>query len=61
MFKVINWKTLVSGIVASIGGALQASDNPTAKLIGTVLLSLGSLLLGAAAKDKNVTGGTKQQ
>lgn len=56
-----NWKTTVSGIITASGVAMQASENPTVKMIGLILAGVGALLLGGSSKDKNVTGGTKQQ
>jgi poly(3-hydroxyalkanoate) synthetase len=56
-----NWKTTIGGILAATGTAMQASDNQTVKVLGYVLGGIGLLLLGGAAKDKNVTGGSTQQ
>lgn len=56
-----NWKTTVGGIVAAAGAAMQASEDGTVKLIGAILAAVGLVLLGATAKDKNVTGGTTPQ
>jgi hypothetical protein len=56
-----NWKTTLSGIVASVGLALTNSPSPTTHIVGVILSSLGALLFGMSAKDKDVTGGTRQQ
>ena len=56
-----NWKTTVSGILASGGLLLAQSTNHTVQLVGQILSALGVLLLGASGKDNNVTGGTISQ
>lgn len=56
-----NWKTTVGGILSATGIAMQASDNPTVKLIGYFVAGAGVLLIGASAKDNNVTGGSINQ
>lgn len=56
-----NWKTTIGGTVAALGTVLSASDNHTHKIIGLIATGLGMLLLGGAAKDNNVTGGTVKQ
>lgn len=56
-----NWKTTVGGMLATVGMSLQLSNDPTMHTIGVVVAGLGTLLLGASAKDNNVTGGTVQQ
>jgi hypothetical protein len=56
-----NWKTTVAGIVLSIGGSLQLSDDSTVKSVGAILVGIGGLFLGLFAKQYNVTGGTIQQ
>lgn len=54
-----NWMTSLGGIMMAIGTSLNQSDDATMKLIGGVMAAVGALLLGIAAKDFNVTGGTK--
>jgi hypothetical protein len=57
-----NWETSIGGILLAIGAiCTQVKDNPTLVLIGGVLSAVGALILGLAAKDHNVTGGTKTQ
>ena len=51
-----NWKTTLGGILAAIGLFLSNSENPTLKLIGQVIAPFGAFLMGAVAKDNNVTG-----
>jgi sulfite exporter TauE/SafE len=54
-----SWKTTLGGILAAIGTALMATDDW--KWLGYIFNGIGLLLLGLAAKDSNVTGGTKVQ
>ena len=56
-----NWKTSVGGIILALGAMCTQMNDSTYKLIGGVLSAIGALFLGLAAKDSNVTGGTKQQ
>lgn len=63
-----NWKTTLLGILAGValtfGSAAQARANdPKAApiTIGNVLPGLAVAVLGALAKDSDVTGGTRQQ
>lgn len=51
-----NWKTTLGGILAATGTAMQASDDPTVKIIGYVIGGVGLILLGGASKDHNVSG-----
>lgn len=53
-----SWKTTVAGIILSIGGSLQLSDDSTVKSVGAIMVGVGGLLLGLFAKQYNVTGGT---
>ena len=55
-----NWKTTVGGILTSVGLLLAAGEG-IYKTIGVALSTIGSLILGFAAKDSNVTGGTTKQ
>lgn len=45
-----NWKTTLGGILTSIGVLFLAGEG-TYKVIGTVLVFAGSLLLGVSARD----------
>ena len=56
-----NWKTTVGGFLIAAGTALQASEDSTVKITGIIIGALGGLLLGATAKDSDVTGGKRQQ
>jgi hypothetical protein len=56
-----NWKTTLAGIITAIGVGFSQATDPTLQFIGKILLLVGPLLLGAMAKDHNVTGGTKEQ
>lgn len=53
-----NWKTTIGGLLMTIGLALGQAEE--LKYVGLVLQGIGGLLLGWAAKDNNVTGGTVQ-
>lgn len=60
--KIANWKTGLAGILAVLPQLLHyfwptIITSETAYAISGVLVSLGLI----AAKDSNVTGGTKQQ
>lgn len=49
---MINWKTLASGILISVGHALKGHGSNSAWWhVGDVLIMLGPVLLGAAAAD----------
>lgn len=56
-----NWKTTVGGILSAAGIGLAGGGSGTLHIVGTILASVGALLMGGAAKDSNVTGGTTQQ
>lgn len=56
-----SWKTTLGGALAAAGVSMQSSEDGTVQLIGNILAAAGIFLIGAAAKDSNVTGGTKQQ
>ena len=56
-----NWKTTVAGILLGIGTPMGAAGEGMYKTIGIALATVGGLLLGVAAKDSNVTGGTVKQ
>ena len=56
-----NWKTTLVGILTASGTALQASENPTVKIIGQIIGVVGLILLGVVAKDFNVSGQTPPQ
>ena len=63
-FKVNNWRTSLTGILAGISVAapeinkcIQGAECDVPHIVLGVLLAV----LGAQAKDKNVTGGSKPQ
>lgn len=56
-----NWKTTLAGLLGTIGAALIVVDDPTVKAIGAFMVALSPVLLGLAAKDSNVHGGTVVQ
>lgn len=51
-----SWKTTLFGALALIGEALQASEHTVLKAVGQIVGAVALLLLGAAAKDYNVSG-----
>lgn len=56
-----SWKTTLGGCLAAIGTYLTNSQTGWLNVVGQVAQAIGLLLLGGAAKDRNVTGGTVQQ
>ena len=58
---MFSWKTSLGGLLVAIGTPLSQATDETMKYIGIIVMSLGALILGLAAKDHNVTGGTKEQ
>ena len=57
-----SWKTTLGGILAGIGGLLQLSPEPRLHAFGVVACSIGTFIIGGAARDNNVTSeqaGTK--
>ena len=56
-----SWKTSLGGIILALGGIFTQQTDHTLQLIGAVLSAVGALLLGLAAKDSNVHGGTVAQ
>ena len=59
--KVKNWQTTVAGLIAGLPQiiALLGLSIPTPFL--NLITALGVIGIGYFAKDKDVTGGTKQQ
>lgn len=51
-----NWKTTLSGALAAVSTFLATSPNATLQTIGQVGQILFTFLMGASAKDHNVTG-----
>ena len=56
-----NWQTSLGGVIAALGGVFTQQSDHTVQLIGGVLSAVGLLILGLAAKDHNVTGGSIPQ
>ncbi|MBI5970580.1 MAG: hypothetical protein HY884_05445 [Deltaproteobacteria bacterium] len=58
-FKMLNWKTTLSGVLAASSYILPlfGVPSPVAQAVGVI----GLALLGYFAKDKNVSGGTTIQ
>jgi hypothetical protein len=52
-----NWKTLLAGSVASLGTYLSSVGEPAwVAPVGQVMSAAGTFMLGATAKDFNVSG-----
>ena len=49
-----SWKMKLGGLLISIGGGLQASDNGTYKVIGAILIAVGGLLT-TQGRDNDTT------
>ena len=56
-----NWKTTVGGLLAAVGSYLVNSQTGWLNVVGQVAQAVGLFLLGATAKDHNITGGTVKQ
>lgn len=56
-----SWKTTLCGLITALGVGCTQSSDPTLQFIGKILTVMGPILFGLAAKDHNVTGGTKEQ
>lgn len=54
-----NWKTTLFGLITAAGLFMQSQSGILVK-IGEILSIAGAAGTGLVAKDKNVTGGTKQ-
>lgn len=53
---MMNWKTTLGGILAAIGQFLETLVEPDwMPLLGRVMTAVGLFLLGASARDYNVT------
>lgn len=52
-------KTTLAGCLVSSGVGMAQSDDPLIKVIGQVIIIVGPILLGYAAKDHDVTGGSR--
>ena len=64
-----NWKTSLAGILGgpiitfgpSVGGRLQGNPNTPPITAGNYLTGIALAVVGALAKDADVTGGTRKQ
>lgn len=53
---MINWKTTLGGVLAAIGQFLETIHEPSwVGLLGRILSAVGMFLIGAMARDYNVT------
>jgi len=50
-----NWKTTVGGIMLGIGLPLAEAGEGLYKTIGTVLATIGGILVGLSARDAGVS------
>lgn len=51
----LNWKTTVGGVAAAAGTGCQMIPSPKVQAAGMILSSVGLVLLGVSARDKNVS------
>jgi phage antirepressor YoqD-like protein len=51
-----NWKTTIGGLLAALGQAGLAVPDPKVQGVSQVLAIAGTVLLGLAAKDYDVSG-----
>ena len=56
-----NWKTTLFGIIAAVPIVLHLFGIVIPTDIASILAAIGTIGVGATAKDSNVTGGTIQQ
>lgn len=64
-----NWKTTLTGIIGGLllalgpmlGGRLSGDRNQPPITIGNVLTGIAVAAMGINSKDRDVTGGTRQQ
>lgn len=60
----MNWKTTVSSLITAVAGFVLFSPeffSPLAISVSKYIMAGGLVGMGLAAKDHNVTGGTKLQ
>ena len=50
-----SWKTTIGGILAGIGGLLTLSPDPKIHAFGVVAGSIGTFIIGGAARDNGVS------
>lgn len=51
----LSWKTTLGGILATLGQFLATTLNPEYFWVANAVTGLGTLLIGFAARDNNVT------
>jgi|WetSurMetagenome_2_1015567.scaffolds.fasta_scaffold1626890_2 hypothetical protein len=56
-----NWQTTVAGLVVALPQLIQILGIAIPVPFLNLITAVGAVALGYVAKDKNVTGGTKQQ
>lgn len=64
-----SWKTTLAGVLGgliitfgpALGGKLQGDPNAPPITAGNYIPGIAVAILGALSKDKDVTGGTRQQ
>jgi len=56
-----SWLTTLGGVLTAAGASLILSEDHIVRVIGQILSVVGPLLLGWAAKQYNVTGGSIPQ
>jgi len=56
-----NWQTTVGGIIVALPQIIPILGITIPVPILNLVTAIGAVWLGYVAKDKNVTGGTKQQ
>ena len=48
-----NWVTTLGGVMSAVGALVAQSEDETTRLIATIIMSLGLLLTGGAARQSN--------
>jgi len=57
-----NWLPTIGGVAAAVGGVLsKEGPNDTAQLVGMCLFAGGTVLLGASARQWNVTSASQRK
>lgn len=56
-----NWKTTLLGFVLAGGLFMAQNTDGKTQQVGTWVATIGAAIAGLVQKDKDVTGGTKQQ
>jgi len=53
--KKASWKTTLGGAILALGPVIKHSVTPDLAWLGDAAMTLGALILGAAARDNNVS------